>query len=74
MSRCCVCMYRNEHCILCAVDVSRLCVHVCVRSFAQVCVIKGFLHDLLPHCVLPDSSACLLLVLCTYIGSLTLVP
>ena len=49
----------NKHCILCAVDISRLCVHVCVRAFAQVCVIKRFLHDLLPHCVLSDSSACL---------------
>ena len=67
MSRCSVCVCvcvckgveRNKHCILCAVDISILCVHVCVRAFAQVCVIKGFLHDLLPHCVLPDSSACL---------------
>ena len=59
----CVCLCkgveRNEHCILCAIDISILCVHVCVRAFVQVCVIKRFLHDLLPHCVLPDSSACL---------------
>ena len=42
----------NKHCILCADDISILCVHVCVRAFAQVCVIKVFLHDLLQDCIL----------------------
>ena len=58
--------------ILIDLYISRLCVYVCVRVFVQVWVNKFFLHDLLAHLVLPDSSACLdFLVLCTYIGSLT---
>ena len=61
------------NCILCAVYI--VCTCVCERAFVQVCAIKGFLHDSLLHFLLPNSSACLdLLVLCTYIGSLTLVP
>ena len=33
----------------CVLLIYQDCVCMCVITFVQVCVIKGFLHDLLPH-------------------------